>query len=354
MDIALWIVTVLAGVIAAISVLLVAGRLIADQRRRHHEDQRRQLKALVVAALPHAVGQRELLQRLASQPAAALAALVAVATEQPAARPMLAPLFRQLGFLAEALRAATHRRWDRRLLAASRLGLMAAPDAVPPLTALLEDEMLDVRIAASHALAQLGAVDAVVPILRALAMRGDASVKVAADALLDYGDVAVAPLIAFLRERTDGADLPAATVALTVLGLLAEPRAVDVLVRTLGDPAPELRINAARALGLVGGDAAVDALTHGLADAAWEVRSAIAQALGRIGDAKVVPQLGQLLTDRAWWVRCNAAIALDGLGPSGRALLHDVARDGTDAFARDISREVLDHPPAAKRAEVTA
>jgi len=259
-----------------------------------------------------------------------------------AARPRLSRLFRELGLMDRALARLRHRRWSERLRAANHLGFTGDPAVIPPLVQSLDDEMLDVRLAAGRALAQLRAPDGVVPILHALAVRGDVPLKLAADVLTEYGEAAVAPLIQFLRNRSAGSDVPAATVAAIVLGLSRQEAAVPMLVDLMADPESELRVNAARALGLVGGGRAVAALCAQGADPVWQVRSAVAQALGRAGDPIGVPILSSLLPDRAWWVRWNAALALSRLGDAGREILVRAGRDHADRFARDVSREVLE------------
>jgi HEAT repeat protein len=297
------------------------------------------LRQVLLRAVPDA----KALEVFSSDRSVAMNMLVETASALPtAARSRLLLLFRELGLVDQALAGLHHHRWSERLQAANQLGFMGDPTVIPALLRSLDDEMLDVRLAAGRALAQLRAPGAVEPILHALAVRGDLPLKLAADVLTEYGETAVPPLLQFLRDREAGTNVPAATVAATVLGLSLQQDAVPALVDLLADPESELRVTAARALGLVGGRRAVAALCAHGTDPVWQVRSAVARALGRTGDPTAVPILAVLLPDPAWWVRCNAALALSRLGEAGRETLVRARSDHVDRFARDISREVLE------------
>lgn len=294
-------------------------------------------------ALVRAVPDAKALEVLGSDRGVAIEALMETSNAlPPAARSRLLPLFRNLGLVDQALVGLHDGRWSERMKAANHLGFMGDATVIPALLRSLNDEMLDVRLAAGRSLAHLRAPGAVEPTLRALAVRGDLPRKLAADVLTEYGEAAVRPLLQFLRDREAGTDVPAATVAATALGLSGQQDAVPALVDLLADPELELRVNAARALGLVGGRRAVTALCAHGTDPVWQVRSAVAQALGRAGDLAVVPILAALLPDPAWWVRWNAALALSRLGEVGRETLVRARGDHVDRFARDISREVLE------------
>lgn len=338
-----WTVVVLGVVAAAASAWVLVSRFVADRMRAYRNRARIRMQECLRQALLRAVPDATTLDVLSSDRRVALDALVETSSALPtAARSQLLPLFRQLGLVDQALARLHHHRWSQRLQAVNHLGFMADPSVVPALLRSLNDEMLDVRLAAGRALAQLRAPGAVERILHALAVRGDLPLKLAADVLTEYGDAAVQPLIQFLRDREVGTDIPAATVAATVLGLSRQQDAVPALVELLADTETELRVNAARALGLVGGRRAVAGLCAHGTDPVWQVRSAVAQALGRAGDPAVVPTLAALLPDPAWWVRWNAALALSRLGEAGREALVRARGDHVDRFARDISREVLE------------
>jgi hypothetical protein len=339
----IWIVIVLAVVVVSLSVSVVLGRLIVDWRRERRGALRARMSERLAGLLAAELGEDEAIAALAQDRAAALDALVRTASALgPGERARLAPLFGHFGFVAQETAALRQRNWSHRLRAAANLGVMGEPAVAPALLRALDDEMLDVRLAAARSLAQLPAPEAVEPILRALALPAELPLKLAADVLAEFGDAAVEPLLAFLGEHGEGADWPATAVVITVLGLCRATAAVPMLIATLANLEPELRVNAARALGLIGSAQALAALGERTLDPVWQVRNAAAQALGHIGDAQAVPVLAGLLRDGAWWVRFNAAEALFRLGRPGRESLREALALNPDPFARDISRQVLE------------
>jgi HEAT repeat protein len=76
-----------------------------------------------------------------------------------------------------------------------------------------------------------------------------------------------------------------------------------------------------------------------------------AKSLGRLHDPGTIPALDRALADRAWSVRYNAAHALDELGGEGAAALRRALATQDVAFARDISRQMLEERHLAVAAE---
>jgi HEAT repeat protein len=106
-------------------------------------------------------------------------------------------------------------------------------------------------------------------------------------------------------------------------------RAVLALGRVLGDPDPAVRLAAAEAIGAAGIPEAVGPLLGHLDDPAPAVRAEVAQALARIGDATAaVPLIGKV-GDSAPEVRRAVARALGELGdPRAGSALVLALRDG--------------------------
>ena len=350
-EITLQVTAVLTVVVLVAAALVIVMRVVADRRRAHAERVRGLMVAAIGAYRSGASPLAEVERALRPHPAIALEALVQASANLPRPeRETLLPLYVPFTFCIQEIEALRHRRWPRRLKAAARLGAMGDRDAIPALMGALGDELLDVRLAAAHALAQLEEPEAVEPILRSLALPGELPSRLAADALLDMGDAAIAPLVAFLQRGHDDAALACVAVAVQVLGERKAAAAVPALVGILAHPNAELRLNAARALGQIGDAHALEALCTMAHDPIWGVRSAAAQALGRIGDARALSTLAGRLIDRAWWVRYNAAQALYKLGAPGRDTLLETVARAADRYARDISLQVLqqnEHPAAA-------
>lgn len=121
--------------------------------------------------------------------------------------------------------------------AADSLGALGDPRVLAPIVSRLRDrgEERFVRKAAASSLGRLGDRVAVGPLLEILESEADEDLEIhpaAAGALGRLGDRrAVEPLLAFLQDRdTDGAALAAAVWS---LGMLEDPRAVDVTVRNV-------------------------------------------------------------------------------------------------------------------------
>ncbi|MHB0937730.1 MAG: HEAT repeat domain-containing protein [Armatimonadota bacterium] len=142
-----------------------------------------------------------------------------------------------------------------RVEAAKRLALVNPPEALPALTAALDDPAFGVR--------QYSA--------RALGLIGDRA--------------AVPALIAHAGEPD-----PEARVEIVIaLGRLADPRAVNVLAQELWDAEDPIRLAAARALGRIPGREASLALRGVLKDNTHPGAAAALRALGRRGDRSITP-----------------------------------------------------------------
>lgn len=106
--------------------------------------------------------------------------------------------------------------------------------------------------------------------------------------------------------------------------------AVPALVKALNDPDREVRLRAIGALGAIGPEAkeAVPALVRALGDRSASVRQTAVWVLGRFGpDAKeAVPALIRALDDRTYPPRANAVVALGRIGPEAREAIPALER----------------------------
>jgi HEAT repeat protein len=355
-EITLYAIAVLTVLVLGAAVLVLLMRFVVDRRRAAAARKRERMTAAIASHLSGVLPLADLARSLGDDREAALDALVRVSGGMPRGeRATLLPAYRMFKFADQEIDALQNPHWPRRLAAAGRLGLMGDPDAVLALIETLEDDYLDVRLASARALAQLEAPDAVGPILRALALPGELPSRLAADALLDMGEAAIAPLVEFLRGRHAESDLACVTVAVRVLGERKATAAIPCLIELLEHPDAELRLNAVRALGQIGDLHALEPLCRVATDPVWGVRSNAAQALGRLGDVRALSTLSGRLIDRAWWVRYNAAQALFRLGAAGRERLLDTVAGTDDRYARDISLQILQqHKRSGEHAEARA
>jgi hypothetical protein len=99
-----------------------------------------------------------------------------------------------------------------------------------------------------------------------------------------------------------------------VLGKIADARAVEPLIKALKDEEAQVRVGAAMALGEIGDARAVEPLIKTLEDKENYVRGDAAGALGKITDARAVEPLIKALDDDDEYVRGNAAEALGKIG----------------------------------------
>lgn len=142
-----------------------------------------------------------------------------------------------------------------RVEAAKRLAQTNPPEALPALTAALDDPAFGVRLYSA----------------RALGLIGDRT--------------AVPALIAHCNEPD-----PEARVEIVIaLGRLADPRAAEALAQALWDAEDPIRLAAARALGRIPGQASTLALRGVLKDNTHPGATAALLALGRRGDRSITP-----------------------------------------------------------------
>lgn len=128
--------------------------------------------------------------------------------------------------------------------------------------------------------------------------------------LIQYGEIAVDPLIALLMDE----DADVRVHAATALGWVGGHEAVQPLLVALNDENLAVRRYAARAMCWVVDASAVEGLIFALQDEDSYVRSYSARALGWSHDTRAIEPLRQLLTDDNSDVRSYAATALEDLG----------------------------------------
>jgi HEAT repeat protein len=268
-----------------------------------------------------------------------LDALEAVLEEQArsaSGRPgWLLEIYDELGLVdkyIDQLRSA--RKWRDRAFAAELLGRVGGAKAVPAL--------LETVVATRTEDSDVREVS-----LRALARIADPGAVQPLIRALATADLWLAPRIADILTRhgdavvdpliaalNDGNHEPARAWAANVLGEVRAHRAFPLLVRLLGDPEDEVRAKAATALGRLGDRRAIGyLLEHLLTDPAPFVRVRIASSLGQFGGPEVTDRLVRALGDPAWWVRMRSVEALEQIGLGAEGPLL-VALDDPDSEIR--------------------
>jgi HEAT repeat protein len=304
-------------VLAALSVLFVAllvGRRVSLARaeRRREADVAR----LLPLALELVEGEQARPPKLSRRDQITLAWVLGSYSRvlRGDARENIGAYFRGSRALRYELSALDSRRPWKRATAAYLLGDMASLSAVPALLAALGDSSREVRTAAARSLGRLGAVEAVEPIVHALASRSVPR-SVAGQALLELGE----PALPGLRRLLDDGDAPTRAIAAELLGLIGGAGGAAPLLAALADASAEVRAKAARALGRVGAAAAAEGLREALDDRVAFVRVAAARALGELGDREAVPRLLELAGEERFEVAQAAAQGVLAIDPGALA-----------------------------------
>jgi HEAT repeat protein len=263
-----------------------------------------------------------------------------VATGRPG---WLVEVYDQLGLVDKYIeKLRTARKWRERAFAAELLGRVGSAKAVPALLETVQATKTEDADVREIA-------------LRALARIADPGAVEPLVRALATAEAWLAPRIADILAR-HGEVVAEPLIRLLeqsdrhlarawAANVLGEVRAQDVLpalVRGLADPDDEVRAKSATALGRLGDRRAVGPLLdHLLSDPAPFVRTRIACTLGQFRDPEVVNRLVQALGDSAWWVRMRSVEALEQIGaPAEGPLL--VALDDPDPELRGRAAVALE------------
>lgn len=243
--------------------------------------------------------------------------------------------------------------------AASLMGKLGDPHAIPYLQAMTQDEAWHVRLSAGRALMELGD-DAGISTLIALLESLDYGARAAAAPYLGgSGDVrAIEPLLGMMQSGIEGDRLHAASAlgktndpraiaplidalrddiasGAGALSRFDDPRAVQALIEALRSTALPVRMQAVTALSHFGGSVAVEPLIEAFRDAEPCIRDLAAESLGMIGDSRATEVLREALGIPDAYLRRIAAWALTRMGTpeAETALLEVLAGNDTDAIS---------------------
>jgi HEAT repeat protein len=197
-----------------------------------------------------------------------------------------------VGPLLETLAREQRGDSDPHVLAACcrALGLLkarAAVDALLPLLRSDDNRESNVAAAAATALGRIGDPRAVPPLIALLEKRAYRSMFVTAQALGEIGDPRALDVLLAHVQHGDGL---MSHLAIAAVGRIQDPRATTILMEILRDPHPDKRKKAAEAL-VSQGARAVSRLVEALADDGRDYRGLAAQTLGYIGEPAVDPLL---------------------------------------------------------------
>ncbi len=237
--------------------------------------------------------------------------------------------------VADTLRTLTAGDPTERAAAACALGRAHAVEAIPALVEMLGDD-------SPVAPVQCWTEGRWSPALSSF--KQPTPGEQAAIALAAMGKLAVAPLVAALRDANPSVRRNAAWAIGEVTGGLAIDRSAAVmpLVALLRDADGWVRAAAARALGELRPARAGDELIAALADAHPLAREYAAWALGEMKDRRAVEGLSErLLNDNSAGVRAEAAKALGEIAAPEAAAALNKALNDSDERVRAEARSAL-------------
>ncbi|HFE64868.1 MAG TPA: alpha/beta fold hydrolase, partial [Caldithrix sp.] len=216
------------------------------------------------------------------------------------------------------------------------LGKLGDKRAFEPIIAVIDDENEYVRDEAVMALGKFKdqrLIEALVSRLKDDGVIEDVGLH-AAEALAAIGEPAVRPLMNALN---DSAAL-ARENACIGLGILKDPRAIDILIHALQDEDSGVRYEASRALAKIG-EPAVEPLIAALKSENENARMGAAKALGAIKNPRAVNPLTDLLKDNKRRVKREAMRALgklqsaEAVKPLAEIALRQEGRDAVRAVS---------------------
>lgn len=338
----------LVSVIEAVVCLLVlcVSRLVRNRRERVRREAATATRPLILQAVGHedpdaGAVLASLDQR--SWRAAQPTVLRLLGRIKGGSHASLTEILLSRGIVDRALTDGARPRGLKRAHAASLLALTGhalrtdprrGPEARATLHRQLTDRNATVREGAVRALGRVGDADSARLLLAQLRSPRAVAAGLTGDALIRIGPAAVPALI----EAVHGTGGEHRALAVELLGLIRDRRAVATLSTALEDRSAAVRASAAAALGRVAEPAAVPALIHTVrADTSARVAVAASEALGLIGDPGAIPVLREALAADGYRQAHTAAQALLRLGPAGRDALTEstLAEGSVAAHARE-------------------
>lgn len=227
--------------------------------------------------------------------------------------------------------------WARRR-AMLALGAMRVPEAISPLTELLDDWQFDTRLAAVQALGRTGLPEAAHPIIEMLMIDG---LKLPADPVTNTlvrcfmnRPEAILPFVQ--RSQGESRELLA-----RVASEIATPGMADEMILLAADPRPEVRASACKALAVSPLAVAIPTLGDLVQDEVWFVRLRATSALNQIAHPRTIPMLLEAVRDSNRMVRIRAASALAGFEREAVDILQSVV-DSRDRYALHAMISALD------------
>jgi HEAT repeat protein len=211
------------------------------------------------------------------------------------------------------------------------------PEAVPLLLNTLGDDSLRIRQAALDIIC-LFPSQVIFPRLEELVKNEESanSRNAAIEAFVRYGKHSVPYLIQMLADPDERVRMYGALI----LSQIKDPRAVDTLLDTIGDPSINVKHNVIEALGKIGDARAVQPIISCLTEGFWIQYPAVV-ALGDLGDARACESLMRLLEQEML-----TQVVIQSLGKIGELsnipVLFNILASGSDSITDDVIAALVD------------
>ena len=332
------------AVVSALSVIVIFYNLYANYRQKRITLSREWLKNCIDSYLHGNLSAQALKKQILTHDAELVGVIAQMGeSANPVYRARLLSVIPDCHcdfVISKELQKLKSGKWLERLDAMTYLPFIAPGSMVTQsLLNGLDDEYLDVRLAAALSLSELNDPVAIEPILNSLALQGSWPIERLIEIILRFDDRAIPILIHYLNDPL--ASESGIQVAIAVLGNKKASASISSLTIFTSHQNLEIRVESYRSLGLIGDVTSMPIILDGMLDQHWEVRAICAKALRYFPGVAGINALQLGLIDKVWWVRFNCASSLGSLGIDGKeALLHNL--NNPDRFAREISQMILD------------
>ncbi|MDZ8119263.1 HEAT repeat domain-containing protein [Pontiella agarivorans] len=200
------------------------------------------------------------------------------------------------GNVEKLIKALQDPKYEVRLAATEALGDLKAEQAIDDLAALYNDSEDEIVMAAVEALAEIGTPAAVTPLSAALKLDFSESRTIAAEKL---GALKAAGAVPQLVDALDDSEAAVQLAAAKSLGQIGDPSASAGLAGKIDDPSADLRLASVESLGRCGGDSAIAALIRALGDSETHVSNAAIASLETLGDSTKPSVLNALKSENS-------------------------------------------------------
>jgi len=229
---------------------------------------------------------------------------------------------------------------SRRALAAYRLGHVRVVASKNKLLKALQDKNLMLVYCAAGALMNIGNTDDIRKALFLLMKNQELSEDLFAEILLGYGKEITYEMFKLLRIYKT---LPRLRLRMVdFLGHFQTPDAAPYLIKYFQTSKnTEERLRLIKALGNLSTKNVISILLKSLKDPNPLIRSQAAKGLGKFSNEKAILPLSALLEDPNWWCRTHAAYAIFKTGPTGIEFLENRLETTRNLATKKMILQVL-------------